>query len=562
MTDSAVIGLKKSNPGIDRKEKINAEAIILLVSVGVHIAFFIWNLFIGGVHVDEAMTVLNAKSLAENQTDILGERLPVYFDTWLYGGQSPMATYAVALSVKIFGASLFAYRLPALIMSLCGLFAYNSFVKNIIDSKDEQLVFLALGAFSPWHIFSGVYLLDCNFYPHILMIAIMFFVKAIKGGRSKHYIISMIFFGLSFYCYIASAIITPVFLAFTFIALLIKKKISFKNLVLSAFAVFSVSLVFILFGLVVLGVTEPFSFLGFSISDMPDYSRVNTLQENIADRLAGVIFDIIILTFPDIAASSVPNSIFLYTNTFGGIFALIGSVYTVFKAFKKDKSQSFVYKLIPAAFLFTVFVFFVAVASNLGTLYRFGALFFFLVFFEGTGLCTVAKKAKRIELKKLASGFVCLSLIVFTLEFSFIYKPGIKDKTDLYGDAFYESVEFVEEQSGKDDFTVCFGETGEHASGERVLVFIHYYLGDNEKLLPFSERINDLSPINEDIQNETVETVSITTDDSIKIKYLNNVPQLTDDYNIVYKEHLKSADYSQDYAVKSFGTWCVVYRES
>ena len=92
----------RSNEGhnslIDKKQRLNAEVLIILISVAVHIAFFVWNLLIGGVYVDEAMTVLNARSLVENQTDIMGEQLPVYFDTWLHGGQSPAATYCVALS--------------------------------------------------------------------------------------------------------------------------------------------------------------------------------------------------------------------------------------------------------------------------------------------------------------------------------------------------------------------------------------------------------------------------------------------------------------------------------
>ncbi|MBP8682152.1 MAG: hypothetical protein KBH79_03705, partial [Clostridia bacterium] len=68
-----------------------ANGLILLGAV-LQVLFFILYLINGDVHVDEAMLVLNARSLAREGTDIFGQRMPVYFDTWLYGGQSSLAT--------------------------------------------------------------------------------------------------------------------------------------------------------------------------------------------------------------------------------------------------------------------------------------------------------------------------------------------------------------------------------------------------------------------------------------------------------------------------------------
>ena len=76
------------------------------------------------INIDEAMTVLNANSLAKSGTDILGEKLPIYFDTWLHGGQSPFATYLVAIMIKLFGYSLFVTRVPMFVFSMLGLVAF------------------------------------------------------------------------------------------------------------------------------------------------------------------------------------------------------------------------------------------------------------------------------------------------------------------------------------------------------------------------------------------------------------------------------------------------------
>lgn len=546
-----------------KKQRLNAEVLIIMLAVGVHIAFFVWNLLIGGVYVDEAMTVLNARSLVENQTDIMGEQLPVYFDTWLHGGQSPAATYCVALFVKLFGESLFAYRLPALIMSIIGLLAFNSFIKNVVERREEQLVFLALAAFSPWQIFSGVYMLDCNFYPHIMMIAVMLLSKAVKGGKTKFYILSMVFFGLSFYCYIASAIITPVFLAVVFIILLVKKKISFKNLALSALTILIVSLAFILFGLVTLGAIEPFSVLGFSISDMPYYTRSSSITLNPADALVNLIFSIYIFVFPERALSSVINSIFLYTNLVGGIFMLIGIAAISKGIIKRQKGRGFLFKLFFSASIVSVLAFCTVSKTTFGTLYRFGVLTYFLVFFEGAGFIAFCRKVKKINLKGLVCGFLCASMLLFTAEFAFIYTNGLKSKMSIYGDSLFESIEFVEEKSKKDNFTVFLGTsnmTDDIALAERYLVYLEYYFDSNEKILPYKEQIFELTPLNEDIRNGKVGTVSNTTDGSIKCSFAENVNQITDDYNIVYSDYLNMLDYSQDYSVEDFGAWSVIYK--
>ena len=107
------------------KERFNkTELKLVIAGLILRIIYFTANLIIGGNHIDEVMLTLNGKSLSENLTDICGERLPVYFDTWLIGGQSPLPTYVTALFVKLFGHSLFAIRLPALILGLASFFAF------------------------------------------------------------------------------------------------------------------------------------------------------------------------------------------------------------------------------------------------------------------------------------------------------------------------------------------------------------------------------------------------------------------------------------------------------
>ena len=104
------------------------------------------------------MTVLNANSLAKSGTDILGEKLPIYFDTWLHGGQSPFATYLVAIMIKLFGYSLFVTRVPMFVFSMLGLVAFYKFLKEVIPENETLInITFCLACISPWlsliHIF-------------------------------------------------------------------------------------------------------------------------------------------------------------------------------------------------------------------------------------------------------------------------------------------------------------------------------------------------------------------------------------------------------------------------
>ena len=80
------------NSKIKSSTQSGAYKIMLLFAFILHIGVFIYFMINTPIHTDEVMTVLNANNLAKSGTDILGEKLPIYFDTWLYGGQSPFAT--------------------------------------------------------------------------------------------------------------------------------------------------------------------------------------------------------------------------------------------------------------------------------------------------------------------------------------------------------------------------------------------------------------------------------------------------------------------------------------
>ena len=135
---------------IKRIKALKPHQILFIISVILQVSLMVVNTVRGNIHVDEAMTILNARSLADNGTDILGEKLPVYFDTWLYGGQSPFATYLMAVFIKVFGYSLFVSRIPILITGIIGIWVFYLFIKELIPGNQKMVdVIYAFGCFSP-----------------------------------------------------------------------------------------------------------------------------------------------------------------------------------------------------------------------------------------------------------------------------------------------------------------------------------------------------------------------------------------------------------------------------
>ena len=254
----------------------NNRAFVIILTIGFIIrlicAYFMNSA--EAIHADEAMLILNARSLVDNGTDILGTSYPVYFATWLWGGQSSFATYLAALSIKIFGYSVIASRLPIFIFSILGLVALWKLTQELFHNEKISNFTLLMAALSPWHIMQSVWILDCNFFPHLFIIATYFLIKGANGiKRSRNYIISMIFFALCLHSYIASFLIVPIFMIVMLIILIKNKLISWKQIVI-CFATFVATLLpLIIFGLVNFDIIPEFTVFNISFFKMENYGR-------------------------------------------------------------------------------------------------------------------------------------------------------------------------------------------------------------------------------------------------------------------------------------------------
>ena len=547
------------NTLVNNKEKTENTKykIMLLFAFILHIGVFIYFMVKKPINIDEAMTVLNANSLAKSGTDILGEKLPIYFDTWLHGGQSPFATYLVAIMIKLFGYSLFVTRVPMFVFSMLGLIAFYKFLKEVIP-ENETLINTAfcLACISPWHLYSSAFTLDCNFLPHIAMFGMYFLAKGINSTKSKYFVFSMFFFGLGFYCYILSAIIIPVLLAVLFLILLIKKKVSFKNTIISVITIFIVAIPFILQGLVQFGIIENLNFLGFSISKMPYYSRGSELKlNNILENLGEGIISLLFTDIYSFNAKGV-NS-FNFANSFGSVALLAGVITLILNKIRKRNDFGIFLK----AVIISTLVSSATVCSltfYATALYRYNIYNYIFIIISAYGIYSVSKLFKKPRFKEVTSLLVATSLIITTYCFAYYYKNDVINTNTFYTSSIEECLNY--NKSNKNVTLVCVDEETNINSGqitERMIIDTLYHHINEKDFTDIEALLYKAGYFN---NNDFSNLPKFTKDNSIEFK--NPKEKIIEDYVIVYSPQLKNLKYDKNqYEIIDFGSFVVLNKK-
>ena len=545
------------NSKIKSSTQSGAYKIMLLFAFILHIGVFIYFMINTPVHTDEVMTVLNANSLAKSGADILGEKLPIYFDTWLYGGQSPFATYLVAIMIKLFGYSLFVTRVPMFVFSMLGLIAFYKFLKEVIP-ENETLINIAfcLACISPWHLYSSAFTLDCNFLPHIAMFGMYFLAKGINSTKSKYFVFSMLFFGLGFYCYILSAIIIPVLLAVLFLILLIKKKVSFKNTIISVITIFIVAIPFILQGLVQFGIIENLNFLGFSISKMPYYSRGSELKlNNILENLGEGIISLLFTDIYSFNAKGV-NS-FNFANSFGSVALLAGVITLILNKIRKRNDFGIFLK----AVIISTLVSSATVCSltfYATALYRYNIYNYIFIIISAYGIYSVSKLFKKPRFKEVTSLLVATSLIITTYCFAYYYKNDVINTNTFYTSSIEECLNY--NKSNKNVTLVCVDEETNINSGqitERMIIDTLYHHINEKDFTDIEALLYKAGYFN---NNDFSNLPKFTKDNSIEFK--NPKEKIIEDYVIVYSPQLKNLKYDKNqYEIIDFGSFVVLNKK-
>jgi len=178
-----------------------------------------------GLYHDEAYNGLDALR-------VLAGDHPLYFVA--NHGREPFFIYLVSLSVGWLGRSVYAVRLPAAIIGTL-LIPATYFMARELFGRRVGLLTAAITTITLWPIHLSLIGFRAGSLPLFIALSIGLGVHAYRSGRTLHWIIAGVVYGLSFYTYLASRF-TPLALGLMLIIVLLtrRSKMQWRNLIIFA----------------------------------------------------------------------------------------------------------------------------------------------------------------------------------------------------------------------------------------------------------------------------------------------------------------------------------------
>lgn len=364
-----------------------------------------------GVNQDEAMLAMDAWALSDYGTDRYGTFMPVHFTAWKYGQMSVLLAYCMVPFIRVFGFSTFVVRLPMAIVSTLGVALMYLIGKKLFSEK-MALGVMALTAINPWHFMQSRWALDCNLFPHVFLLG--FYLLLLGLEKRRYLYLSMVCFGLTFYCYGIAIYTVPVFLIVYAAWCLWKKQIPFKDIVISVVIFAAVALPEIItMAINMFGgstIETPF----FTMSFFPESIRSNDILflnftfEQLGKNIL-TMFKKVFLQTPDHLFNTIPEFGPLYHVSIPFIF--IGIVQFTRKLFKeKDIKKQTIYLALWGFLISGIWVGLITKEVNVN---RINIIFYPLILLCAYGIYEVlnriqklcAKKAKKADdLEPIAGG--------------------------------------------------------------------------------------------------------------------------------------------------------------
>lgn len=194
-----------------------------------------------GLQQDEASIGYEAYCLANYGIDRNGYHWPVYPITWGSGGGSPLMIYCNVLTTKLFGSCVTSIRMvPAFFGSLTLVLFFCLLLR--LYGRKTALAGLAILSLTPWHLMLSRWSLDSNTAPFFELIAVSVFLLAAEKRKTSLYAAAAALSALCLYSYGSANIVIPLWLLFSCVYCIRRKRLTTSQLLISG-AVFLLVLV-------------------------------------------------------------------------------------------------------------------------------------------------------------------------------------------------------------------------------------------------------------------------------------------------------------------------------
>ena len=426
--------------------KIVRYLLIALIGVFVFLRLYGFGEVPGGVNQDGAMAAVDAKALADYGTDRFGTRLPAHLYAWGYGQMSSLMSYCMVPFIKLFGLNVITMRLPVLIASLMGIAAFFFMFKKLF-SKDAALIAALLVAINPWHFMQSRWALDCNMFPHMFIIGLVFLIYGVN--RKLYVYISMIFFALCMYSYGVAFFMVPLFLLAAAIVLLLLKLIKMRQVVLAVVIYFVISLPIYITMLINAKGWDTISLPFVTIQYFPDSIRTNDMLFFSDDPGSQMIMNI--RTMINLVVFQKPDLIWNSIDAFGTMY--ICSIPLLFMGFficlhkcikEKCSEKRAVYLLLV---IYSVCATLVGIFINDVNVNRINIIFYANIIFMAVSIYHLVSW-KKYTSAALTVAYGVLS-VLFVVNYFYSWKDQIKQY--FYSD-FMDALNYV----GDMDYDKCY----------------------------------------------------------------------------------------------------------
>lgn len=204
---------------------------ILLISVlilGIILRFYQLGQMPNGISSDEASLGYNAYSILKTGKDEFGVKLPLSLRA--FGEyKAPLYSYLSIIPIFILDLNEVSIRLPSAVFSISTLLLIYFLVKELFNREKTALLCTFVFSVIPWNLQFGRIAYEGNLMLFLLCGGVYFFYRGFT--QNKYFLLSTIFFCLSFYSHYNIRIFLPIFLISLF--LIFKDKLNnFKKIVI------------------------------------------------------------------------------------------------------------------------------------------------------------------------------------------------------------------------------------------------------------------------------------------------------------------------------------------
>lgn len=178
-----------------------------LIMLGIAVRLYHNTILPPGLNIDEAGMGYDAWAILNYGIDQNAIPYPVHLIAW-GGGMNALASYLAMPFIHLWGLTVFAIRMPALLLGIAALPAFYYVALKLAGWRVAMLALFML-SISPWHIMASRWGLESNLLPPVFLLG----VCALVSERRWLFPLGCLLLALSLYTYGSAYVLVPVFAA-------------------------------------------------------------------------------------------------------------------------------------------------------------------------------------------------------------------------------------------------------------------------------------------------------------------------------------------------------------